>query len=271
MAVKKNNTLTIAIMLAGAGALVWWLVSKKSSGGGSGGTQYTLAVNVYPTAGGTVTWTPRKSQYTEGESVVLQATPKTGYRFDHWELDAQWLTDANPTNLTLMANHTATAVFEVTTAPPGQYTLTFAVSPSVAGSITRAPYGPSYAQGTSVTLQAVATAGYTFDHWEADGQWLTNSNPTSFVVMGNHAITAIFNPPPQYTLTTAIVGGEGSLTITPNKLVFTQGEVATLTAIPREGYYFDHWEVDGDWLTDASVTSMTILSAHRIVAVFGAL
>ena len=199
MTVNKSKTLPIVLMSAGIG-LVWWLSKKRMTPElPPGSTQYTLTIK-YLTEGGSVTWAPNKSQYAKGEAVVLQATPKTGYRFDHWEIENQWLTDFNPVSIPVLTSHTIMAVFTQSSLPP------------------IVPPPP---------------------------------------------------PVPKYTLSVKAVGGTGSVIISPVKSLYASGEIINLEAEPAIGYYFDHWEVNGYWLTDANVTSMPVMGNHTIIAVFG--
>ncbi len=78
--------------------------------------QYTLTVTIAPSnAAGSVTKSPNKSIYTNGESVTLTATPNSGYSFSHWTGDASGGT--NPITLTMNGNKTVTANFTQANVP----------------------------------------------------------------------------------------------------------------------------------------------------------
>jgi hypothetical protein len=71
-----------------------------------------------------------------------------------------------------------------------QYTLTVVVSPSAGGTVTLAPSGGVYDDGTIVTLTAMPSAGYTFDYWTGS---LSGSERTRYLHMDEHkAVTAYF-------------------------------------------------------------------------------
>jgi len=72
---------------------------------------FTLTVHVLPSGTGYVTKSPDKPTYSEGETVVLTATPASGYRFSYWDCDGEWLGSANPISFLVMASHTLTAHF----------------------------------------------------------------------------------------------------------------------------------------------------------------
>lgn len=46
--------------------------------------RYTLEVTVEPPGSGTLYISPKKTSYEPGETVYLNATPYSGYEFDHW-------------------------------------------------------------------------------------------------------------------------------------------------------------------------------------------
>ena len=145
--------------------------------------QYTLTTAVSPTGAGSVTLTPSGGVYDAGTTVQVKASAATGYVFDHWRGDLTGST--NPTSIVMAGNKSVTAVFKKV-----QYTLTTAVSPTGAGSVTLTPSGGVYAVGTTVQVKASAATGYVFDHWSGD---LTGStNPTSIVMNGNKSVTALF-------------------------------------------------------------------------------
>ena len=156
--------------------------------------QYTLTTAVSPTGAGSVTLTPSGGVYDVGTTVQVKANAATGYVFDHWTGNLTGST--NPANIVMDGNKSVTAVFKKV-----QYTLTTAVSPTGAGTVTLTPSGGVYDVGTTVQVKASATTGYVFDHWTGD---LTgSSNPANIVMAGNKSVTAVFKKV-QYTLTTAV-------------------------------------------------------------------
>ena len=72
-------------------------------------TQYTLTTQVDPTIGGTVS--PSTGTYADGTSVSLTATANTDYAFKEWSGGATGTT--NPISVTMNANKSITAVFEL--------------------------------------------------------------------------------------------------------------------------------------------------------------
>ncbi len=74
--------------------------------------------------------------------------------------------------------------------PPKLYNLFVAVDPPRAGTVN--PSGGQFASGTRVTLNAVPTPGYIFDHWSGDA---TGTTPfTTVLINADKGVTAHFRP-----------------------------------------------------------------------------
>ena len=92
-------------------------------------------------------------------------------------------------------------------------------------------------------------------------------NPTTVSVTSDTTIQANYyaNPPPQYTL--SISAGQGGTTDPqPGNPQYTPGLVP-VTAIPNEGYFFDHWLLDGQSYTQNPI-AVTMSSNHNLEAYF---
>lgn len=147
---------------------------------------------------------------------VIEAEADTGYKFVKWsdgntsairnvQISQNSITSAT-TTLSL------TAIFE-----PITYTVSAAVSPDVAGSVTGTG---TYNYGTAVTLSAKTNDGYTFDTWLINGEDVSVSEPKiSVTVYSDMLITAVFTEKkesiPQIT----------SVQLTPNPVIAEQGLV----------------------------------------------
>ena len=75
-----------------------------------------------------------------------------------------------------------------------QYTLTVAVNPTGAGTVSLNPAGGTYTAGTVVTLTAVANSGYVFSNWGGDlsGSQNPTQNPTVITMNTNKVVIANF-------------------------------------------------------------------------------
>jgi hypothetical protein len=149
-----------------------------------------LTVNVSPTDGGTVTLepSPPAEGYAVGTEVALTAVASEGYEFDHWS--GALSGSENPTMIAMDSDKEVTANF----APvrPVTVILTVNVSPTDGGTVTLEPSPPAegYAVGTEVTLTAIASEGYEFDHWS--GALSSSENPTIITMDSEKEVIAHF-------------------------------------------------------------------------------
>jgi hypothetical protein len=148
---------------------------------------YSLSVNVSPEGKGTVTLdpSPPAGGYVVGTEVTLTAAASEGYEFDQWSGSLSG--SENPTTITMDSDKEVTANFTQIT-----YALTVSVSSAGDGTVTLDPSPPDggYVEGTEVTLTAVASDGYKFDHWS--GGLSGSENPTVITMDSGEEITAHF-------------------------------------------------------------------------------
>ena len=118
--------------------------------------------------------------------------------------------------------------------------LTLTVTGSGDGEIGIEPGSDCYYEGTQVTLTAVADSGWQFDGWS--GGFVSGDNPAVVTFStSNLSIVANFSEI-QYTLTVNVSpANSGTVNINPDQPAYDYGEMVTLTAIPNQGYQFDHW------------------------------
>jgi hypothetical protein len=139
---------------------------------------YTLTTTANPVAGGSVS--PGSGTYDEGTSIILNAIPASGYRFDRWSGDAS--DRVTPVTIAINADKNITANFIKV------YTLTTSVSPADGGTVS--PGSGTYDEGTSVTLAAIPATGYVFAHWSGDIS--DNITPATIVMDSSKSVTAVF-------------------------------------------------------------------------------
>jgi len=196
---------------------------------------------------GSITKTPDKSAYDAGETVTIQAVADTGYEFAGWSGDLSGST--NPTTVTMNANKSITADF--TEVAPTTYTLS---ASAAHGSITKTPDKSAYDAGETVTVQAVADTGYEFAGWSGDLSGSTN--PATVTMNANKSITAGFTEVAPATYTLSATATHGSVTKTPAKASYDQGETVTLTATPDTGYSFSSWSGDASGTSPSTTVLM---------------
>ncbi|MBN2133320.1 MAG: leucine-rich repeat domain-containing protein [Sedimentisphaerales bacterium] len=201
---------------------------------------YTLITKVEPEGAGSVTRSPDKTTYDDGEKVTLTATPASRYAFSYWDLGVIRLVGWNPATVTMDKDRTVIAKFEALPYPTYDLTL----SSTLGGSVTEPGEGTfPYEKYTDVSLLAVAEPGYMFAAWfneyEHPFSW---DNPLQVTVMYDRSIEALFvEEGTAYTLTIDIVPPEGgTVTRTPDKETYGPFERVGLEVTPAPGYWFDH-------------------------------
>ncbi|OIJ21743.1 hypothetical protein BKP45_03330 [Anaerobacillus alkalidiazotrophicus] len=214
-----------------------------------------------------------------GDTVEIVAI---GYDFDgnEMEIDPEWLYEANLGSLSQQAGTSNAFVAsedgtveihvidgEVTsilsfTVEKKKHTLNTSVVGS--GQIVRKPNASEYEDGSTITLEAVASSGWEFVRWEGA---LTGSQKEQELMMDEEkTVRAIFEEVevPTYRLATEVTG-EGTIRRSSNTSDYQSGQRVTLTAEPRSGWEFVRWEIDLTGTTTQRDITMTSNKAVRAV------
>lgn len=75
------------------------------------GETLTLTLNSDPFYGGWITISPNKTRYAYGEIIVCQAHRIWPWNFKYWDVDGEWMGDAEVINLMILNNYVLTAHF----------------------------------------------------------------------------------------------------------------------------------------------------------------
>lgn len=155
--------------------------------------------------------------------------------------------------------------------------VTYTITIASAGNGTTSPEPGDYSapEGSLITVTALANDGYKFNHWELDGETITD-NPferTSSPDINGKTLTAYFVeetiPPDKWKVT--IVSTEGGITEPFGEVLVDEEYGLQVTAIPDEEYMLDHWEFDGtDYGKDNPITIPTqpVNTTHTLLALF---
>ena len=212
---------------------------------------YPLTVSTV--GNGSVTKNPDAPLYVHGTYVQLTAVPAVGYHLVSWSGDTTGT--QNPILILMDRPHSVTATFAINT-----YTLDVTVIGS--GTVVKNPDQPTYNHGTSVTLTATPSTGYTFAGWS--GGATGNTNPLIVTMTANKAITATFTAN-QYPLTVSTVGS-GTVSKNPDQPTYSHGTVVQLTATPAVGWHLVSWS--GDASGSLNPLSVTMNAPKNITATF---
>jgi len=218
--------------------------------------KYVVETDELPAEGGRVTGA---GTYAEGSLVTLEAIPDPGFTFVCWDGTLLEIpTSGNPLQWVASGDASLIAFFTASDPAADHCILNASLYPlDTAGSVMGAG---AYAVGESATLTATASEGYRFAGWSGDIQ--SYANPLSILMETDCEVYAHFVWDVYVISGRAKSGGSvfGSGQ-------YTAGAEATLTAIPAEGYQFDHWEgafSGSDNPATVPVDSNKIVYAHFV-------
>ncbi|MDD4222639.1 MAG: hypothetical protein PHF83_05855 [Candidatus Methanomethylophilus sp.] len=139
----------------------------------------------------------------------------------------------------------------------------------------------TYSEGSSVTLTAHPSSGYSFASWTENGSVVSTSANYSFTASADRTLTASFSenvtpptpptPPTTTTYTLTATAGSGGA-IAPTVITVSSGDSQTFTVTPNSGMTVDRVLVDGQAavLTDGKYTFADVVANHTIVVTFRA-
>ena len=226
-------------------------------------TQYQLTTLVSEGNGSVF---PASGTYDEGTVVTLTATPNAGYRVASWSGTNDNGSTSNTNTVTMNSDKTVTVAFEEI--PPPQYTLNSLVS---GGNGSVFPASGTYDEGTVVTLTATPNTGYRVASWSGTNSDGSTSDTNTVTMNSNKTVTITFEeiPPPQYTLSASVLGGNGS--ISPTSGTHDEGTVVTLIATPNAGYYVASWTGTNNNGSTSNINTVTMNSDKTVTVTFNEL
>lgn len=201
------------------------LVAHFAPGGGTTTTTttttpdqlVTLSYSVSPTSSGSLTTSPSGTSFTKGSSVILTATPKSGYVFDYWTGGISG--SENPKTVIMNADTTVVAVFKQTDS--NKATLRISTNPTEGGTVIAS--ATSVTKGQVITVSAFPNKGWVFDGWSGAG--VTSSEKVIDLYMyGDMDVTANFSEDRGFI---------GTLSDNMNYLLMAAGAVATVIGIAQ--------------------------------------
>lgn len=229
-----------------------------------------VQVTVYFEKIGAGTTQPSGAQNFDLSDVVpVTATPSGGSTFIRWEYSSdgvnyepvEWLPASGGTIIANDGEHWR-AVF-------GTFaTLTVNITPSGGGSVAQKIGGVNttspYLLGDIVMLTAYPHSGYEFTGWS--GALSGSSNPAQITMNGNKTVTASFQ---QVFHTLAIQDPSGSGTTSPStgSYPYLKDSIVTVTANPSEGWFLDHWLLDG-WSAGSDNPAEVYMDSNHTLRVF---
>ena len=184
--------------------------------------QHTITVVTGDEAMGTVS---AGGTYDYGTEIQILATANEHYHFVQWS-DGY---TGNPRTIVVERDATYTASFAL-----DQYTVTVMSADETLGYV----FGEgTYDYGAEIRIVALARDGYAFLSWN-DGNTET---PRTIIVESDTTFTAIFAT----ARTVTIESSDNEMGYVIGSGEYAEGAEIEITAVPYEGYRFDHW-VDVD-------------------------
>ena len=233
-------------------------------------TPTTYTVIVSNDGNGTGTATP--STAVAGTTIILTATPNTGYHFKEWQVISGGVTIKDDKFLMPNDNVEVKAIFEEDAPPaPTEYTITY----DLAGGTAEGNPDTYTIETRTFTLENPTKSGYTFTGWSGTG--LTGENNLTVTIekgsTGDRSYTAHWryngsgHSYSYYTIK-ATAGAGGSISPSGNVSV-REGRDQAFTITPDKGYAVANVKIDGKSIGAVkSYTFENVSRTHTIEVIF---
>jgi len=214
---------------------------------------FTVTLSSSPADGGITTGS---GIYDSDASVLVTATPNSGYTFVNWEEGGGEVSTSTNYNFNIASNRTLVANFTL-----NSYTIETSSSPSEGGSTSG---GGTFNSGTLVTVTATPSAGYRFVYWTEGGTSVSTNTSYTFTVSSNRTLLANFIL--IYTISTSSNPSEGGSAAGSG--IYDSGASVTATANPAAGYRFINWTEDGTTVSTNASYTFTATANRTLIANF---
>lgn len=143
------------------------------------------------------------------------------------------------------------------------YNIAASASPSAGGSVAGSG---RFEEGSTITLNATANAGYRFQRWTENGSPVSTANPYSFTASRNRTLVAQFVQVQTVNIAaSASPAAGGSVSGGGN---IEQGTSCTLRATANSGYRFVAWKENGSVVSSSATYTFTASANRTLVAEF---
>ena len=161
------------------------------------------------------------------------------------------------------------AVFEASSTPVTQYTVTLNSADAAMGSVS--PAGVTTVdEGSSFTATATANTGYHFVAWMSGNTQVSTANPYTFTVNENVTLTATFeaDPTPQYTVTLLTADATMGSVSPAGATTVDEGTSFTATATANPDHHFVAWMNGNTQVSTANPYTFTVTGDITLTATF---
>lgn len=197
----------------------------------------------------------------------VEALPDVGYIFSYWSYTisdgTRNTSTKNPITFDKYEDkgRSVTAVFV-----KEQYNIAV-----VAGTGGSASGGGVFEYGASVSITATANSGYSFSHWESDGNSVSNNASETFPVISNITYTAVFTSQTHSISASPDPVGSGLINGQPSfsgSFNYAENPTITLIATPVSGFIFDGWYEGGSKISSVTSAAFDTSRDRNLIAKF---
>lgn len=186
----------------------------------------TITTTASPAEGGTVSG---GGIFEIGTPITVTSTHNPDYAFVNWTESNLPVSDSETYPFTVNGDRNLVANFVRVT-----YAIVTTAAPAGGGTTSG---GGTVNSGDSVTVVAVANAGYTFVNW-TEGAAIVSTTPSyNFAADANRSLVANFVP--VYAISTSASPASGGTTTGDG--IFSQGDNVTVQAVENSAYHFVNW------------------------------
>ncbi len=205
---------------------------------------FVVQTAAFPIEGGTVSGS---GYYYPGQSVTLHAEASQGYNFLQWEESGVFVSQLPDYNFIAETDRNLTARFSTT-----QVSILTLPEPETGGIVTG---GGIYNKYAPVDLAAYPAEEYEFAHWKEGGNIITTDEQYSFSAYISRTLTAVFTPK-MFNINCMATPDVGGVVLGTGSFLLNQ-EVSLL-AQANEGFIFDGWYENNQWVSSTSTLSFVV-------------
>ena len=213
-------------------------------------TNAEITLSSIPEEGGT---TSGAGTFIQDSLINVVATPNFGYSFVNWTQDGVVVSTNPDYHFTMDGNRDLVANFTL------QHVVTLSSNPVEGGMTTG---GGIYNLNASVTVSAIASAGYTFLNWTEGTNVVSQDANYNFTITGNRELVANFteNGVLQFTVDLSSSPTEGGNTIGGG--IFDLNALVNISASANAEYEFSNW-TEGDIVVSQNANYTFMITENR--------
>ena len=195
--------------------------------------------------------------FVAGGIETVTATNRAYYSFADWSV--------NGTNVSTNASYSFNLTGDITLVAnfnQSQYTIGVGALPQAGGTVSG---GGTFGGGSTNLVTAVANSGYSFKSWTTNGTSVSTLPNYTFTLKGNEMLEANFT---QITNTISLMVSPVAGGSVSGGGTFPQGSLLNVTAMPKAGYSFTDWTVNGINVSSSPSYLFTLTGNEVLVANF---